>query len=285
MFDLRALRYFVAAYETGSITAAARRCSISQPSITAAIQNLEAELGARLFERTRQGLAPTRDAEILHPRASALLAEAAALHREFRVRAPRTLAIFIQPDVGLRRVAPVLRTAYELVPDLVARLVGERSAADIQVTAQGCHEADSDFLPLWTEPYAVLMPATHPLRFRSHIRLADLDGLPLIERPHCALQARFEGGLATAGFRPDIRATAADEEAVLVLVEMGVGLAIAPASHAEGASGVIVRPLAPELATDRTVGLAWRRGSGHEDFCRSLAAAAPAPAYERRQAG
>lgn len=285
MFDLRALRYFVAAYETGSITAAARRCSISQPSITAAIQGLEAELGTRLFDRSRQGLAPTRDAEILHVRAGALLAEASALHREFRVRAPRTLSVFVQPDIGLRRFAPVLRTAYDLVPDLVTRMVGERSAADIQVTAEACREAGSDFIPLWTEPYAVLMPATHPLRFRSHIGLADLDGLPMIERPNCALQARFETGLSDLGVRPDIRATAADEDAVLVLVELGVGLAIAPASHAEGAPGVTVRPLAPEIATDRTVGLAWRKGAGHGDFCQRLAAAvAEAPARDRRQA-
>lgn len=44
-YDLRALGYFVAAYEEKSVTAAARRCFIAQPSISAAIRNLESALG------------------------------------------------------------------------------------------------------------------------------------------------------------------------------------------------------------------------------------------------
>lgn len=59
LFDLRALGYFVAAYEERSVTAASRRCFVAQPSISMAIKGLEDALNTTLFERSRQGLAPT----------------------------------------------------------------------------------------------------------------------------------------------------------------------------------------------------------------------------------
>ncbi|KRA66022.1 hypothetical protein ASD79_01700 [Caulobacter sp. Root655] len=271
MIDLRALRYFVAAFEERSVTAAARRCAISQPSITAALQGLEASLGVRLFARTRQGLAPTRDAEILHGRAVGLLAEAAAIEREFRGRAPRTLSIHVQPDISLRRAAPILRAAYETSPGIVIRLVADPNQADLVVGADGCVEDGMDFLPLWTEPYVVLVPADHPLRFKAEVGPRDLEGQPMIERTQCRLQARFEAHLSTLGVKPDIRATTTDEDAVVTLVELGVGLAIAPASHADGAPGVVVRLLASDVAASRTIGLAWRVDSSHARFAKALA--------------
>lgn len=286
MIDLRALRYFVAAFEEGSVTAAARRCAISQPSITAALQGLEASLGVRLFARSRQGLAPTRDAEILHGRALGLLAEATAIEREFKARAPRTLSIHIQPDISLRRAAPILRAAYETAPDIVTRIVADPSQADLVIAADSRLGDGMEFLPLWHEPYVVLAPAGHPIRFKTVVSPSDLEGQPMIERTQCRLQARLEAELFALGIRPDIRATTADEDAVVTLVELGVGLAIAPASHADGVAGVVTRPLAPEFAASRTIGLAWRQGGAHGSFARTLAGAmtppAAAPAARRK---
>jgi hypothetical protein len=52
--DIRELRYFNAVFRERNLTAAARRCFISQPSISAAIANLEAELGTTLFIRHKK---------------------------------------------------------------------------------------------------------------------------------------------------------------------------------------------------------------------------------------
>ena len=57
--DLRSLRYFVASFEEGSISGAARRCNVAQPSVSHAVQKLEAVLGAQLFQRSVTGLTPT----------------------------------------------------------------------------------------------------------------------------------------------------------------------------------------------------------------------------------
>ena len=66
--DIRELRYFAAVFRERNLTAAARRCFISQPSISAAITNLEAELGTALFIRHKKGVAPTEAAEQFHAR-------------------------------------------------------------------------------------------------------------------------------------------------------------------------------------------------------------------------
>jgi LysR family transcriptional regulator, regulator of abg operon len=72
MIDPRALRTFHQVCQTGSISGAARSLNISQPSVSAAIAQLEARLGGRLFERTRAGIVLTAEGEALAARARML---------------------------------------------------------------------------------------------------------------------------------------------------------------------------------------------------------------------
>jgi len=58
---LRQLRYFVAAAETGQFSMAATRTHVSQSAITNAVLQLEASLGARLFERQPTGVRLTAE--------------------------------------------------------------------------------------------------------------------------------------------------------------------------------------------------------------------------------
>src|SRR5262245_53694625 len=82
--ELRELGYFIAVFEENGVSAAARRCFISQPSVSAAIASLEAELGTRLFVRHRRGTTPTPAAAQLYPVARRLVDEASALRSAFR---------------------------------------------------------------------------------------------------------------------------------------------------------------------------------------------------------
>src|SRR3546814_13052015 len=76
-FSLKHLAYFVAAVEEGSVTSAARRLNISQPSVSAAIAQLEARFGLTLFVRHHaQGLSPTPVGRRLLVEARRLLAHA-----------------------------------------------------------------------------------------------------------------------------------------------------------------------------------------------------------------
>ena len=97
--ELRELRYFLAVYETGSVTAAARRCFISQPSISAALAALERELETTLFVRHRKGVAATAAAEALYVRARRLVDDALSLKALFAApRHDRTRAFIRQVE-------------------------------------------------------------------------------------------------------------------------------------------------------------------------------------------
>ena len=73
--ELHQLRYFVALAEAGSMTLAARRCRVSQPSLSQAIRKLEYGLGVVLVDRLGSGVALTEAGRALLPRAQRVLAE------------------------------------------------------------------------------------------------------------------------------------------------------------------------------------------------------------------
>lgn len=72
MIDPRALRTFLAICREGTISGAARRLNISQPSVSVAIAQLEHSLGAKLFVRSRTGIELTHEGVALQQRAEAM---------------------------------------------------------------------------------------------------------------------------------------------------------------------------------------------------------------------
>jgi DNA-binding transcriptional LysR family regulator len=74
---LHQLRCFVASYEHGSLTAAARALGYSQPSVSEQVRLLEQGMGVRLFRRVGRGLVPTEAAHALRPHADQALAAVA----------------------------------------------------------------------------------------------------------------------------------------------------------------------------------------------------------------
>ncbi|MFB3090003.1 MAG: LysR family transcriptional regulator, partial [Gammaproteobacteria bacterium] len=79
--DWRALQDVVTVAETGSLSAAARRLNISQPTVGRRIEQLEQALGAVLFNRTAQGLSLTKVGESILNHAKQMEEEALAIER------------------------------------------------------------------------------------------------------------------------------------------------------------------------------------------------------------
>lgn len=107
------LRHFVAVAESGTFTTAAKRVHLSQPALTASIQRLEADLGARLFSRGRRGAELTAAGDALLPHARAALAAVADGRRavaeveglkagRVRVGAGATYCTYVLPRLLLR---------------------------------------------------------------------------------------------------------------------------------------------------------------------------------------
>ena len=250
--DIRELRYFAAVYRARNLTAAARACFVSQPSISTAITNLEAELGTTLFIRHKKGVAPTASAEQFHALARRIIDEADAARSLFRKPATRTTV-----TLGLMRTLDVPRTIALLKPltarsDIALRLVGSDEGADARIISKSMLRADEHFVALWSERYVAALPPSHPLTLKDRLRTADLAGAAMIDRCHCE-QSEFFGRAAQ---RRQSAAIAQSEDWAMALVAAGVGIAIVPEGVAKGNPDVAVREI--EVKVRREVGLAYR---------------------------
>jgi len=255
--EMRELRYFIAAFEERSVTAAARRSFVSQPSVSAAIASLEAELDAVLFVRHGKGVSPTAAGERLYPIARRIADETRAAH-----------ALFHQPararrlTLGLMRTLDIARTLEVLSPltrdpDLHLRLVGADQACDARVVSRVMLAAAEEFVPLWTERFVVALPPRHPLAGKERLRGMDLVGERLVDRCYCEYADLF----AKASPRFDVVAIAPSEEWAVALVAAGVGIAILPEGAVRPTDDVVVRMIADADVT-REVGLAYGARGG-----------------------
>jgi DNA-binding transcriptional LysR family regulator len=99
--NLQQVRYFVALCETRSFVLAARRCNVTQPSLTHSIKTLEEELGGRLFNRR-----PTHPTELGEALRSHLESIVRALDETYRIAAALRDDSAPGPNVSRRPCAP-----------------------------------------------------------------------------------------------------------------------------------------------------------------------------------
>ena len=256
MFDLRMLGYFIAAYEERSITGAARRCYIAQPSITSAILKLEGILEVQLFKRTKKGLITTSEGDRLYQRAKNFMAESEAIVKEFRSSPHKEIRLHVQEDLILKQAAPIIKLLYNQIPGLILKLTPANEKCEIKLISDHCRKKNDFFTSLWEEAYIVIIPANHPLRFKMKLELKDLHNCAFIDRPKCLMAKTFLDLLRKNKVMPDIRAESESEEALVRLVQLGIGIAIVPESHANNLEGVVIRPMKEITGVKRKMGLA-----------------------------
>ncbi|MDT7525995.1 MULTISPECIES: LysR family transcriptional regulator [Idiomarinaceae] len=258
--DLRQLNYFVAVYENGSISAAARVCNVAQPSLSKALQQLEDELGVALFARQSRGVTPTEDGERLYGHAGRMLSQMQSLRASFRQSVKRVqFRLGLIRALGVERMSQLLREFSAGVEGLELHLVEPEDEGDARIITPKMLKAGEQFLPIWTDNFLVALPAGHPLGLKSSLDLADFDQLALIKRTPCDAWSQLYPELIRNGIQPDIRADIHTIEYALGLVSAGVGVALVPDFEAlRERQDVILRPL-QGLTLQRTIGLAYPR--------------------------
>ena len=142
-YTFRQLEYFIAAGETGSITLASERISISQPSISTAIAHLERELGVQLFIRHHaQGLSLTSAGRSLLREAKRIIEQADALHAvaseavgqirgQLAVGCLVTLAPMVMPELSLSFTSAFPATRIRQIENNQERLLEGLQRAEI----------------------------------------------------------------------------------------------------------------------------------------------------------
>ncbi|MCE8035623.1 LysR family transcriptional regulator [Billgrantia tianxiuensis] len=256
--DVRSLRYFIAAYEGGSISAAARRCHVAQPSISTALVQLEERLGTPLFERHRRGITPTEEGHRLYPLARQVSEDLDAISRLFRTPAPPTpVRLGLMRSLGANRMTALLKEYIGQGDNLALTLVNPEERCDARIIGEQDLSPGEAFQPIWHDSYLLALPSGHPLGLKGTVSLVDLDGLPFIWRHPCAAMQELATALSDAGVRCQVRARLRTIEYTLGLVAAGVGASLVPAwpeilAHPDVQS----RPLA-ELDIRQTIGVAY----------------------------
>jgi DNA-binding transcriptional LysR family regulator len=124
-FRLRHIELIAALYECRSILKASRRLNLTQPTLTKALQDVEATLDLPLFERTNRGLEPTPYGEIFARHAKIVLAQLRHAAEELE-----NLRVGYSGKVT---VGTLLAASASILPDAIARLKMQRPAVTISV--------------------------------------------------------------------------------------------------------------------------------------------------------
>jgi len=278
---LTELRYIVALARHRHFGRAAEACFVSQPTLSVAVKKLEDELGVALFERRKNEVQVTATGERIIAQAQRVLEEADAIvdlahaHQDQLAAPLRLGAIY---TIGPYLLPPLIAMLHEQAPHMplvvqenfTARLAEQLRQGELDAVLLSLPFADPGIvtLPLYDEPFVVLLPASHPWTAREAIAAEALGGETLLllgaghcfreqvmsACPGCRAEATARGGLQQA-------VEGSSLETIRHMVASGMGITVLPctAAGAERYSQrlvVIRRFQAP--APSRRVALAWR---------------------------
>jgi len=293
---LRQLHYLVALADTRHFRRAAEVCGISQPSLTAQLQNLESVLGVQLVERSRSGVAVTPVGREVVARARRVLDDVQGI-ADFSAAAQHglvgTIRLGAKPTLGPYLLPHVVSKLHKDHPDLNL-YIRESAPRDLEYELmRGVHDVVLAQLPvsgsevvvqrLFREPLSLALAADHPLAVHGEIDptlLKDQAILSLTPAYHLNDQIHALAQEFGAAILRDYEGTSLD--ALRLMVGMGMGVTFLPElyvrSELSSKSEVVVRRLKGRQVT-RSIGLVWRKSAGraaayHEiaDVIRTVAA-------------
>ncbi len=285
---LKQLRYLVALEDAKHFRYAAEACNISQPSLSAQIQNLEDVLGVRLVERDRSGVALSPVGREVSARARRVVDElqgiidftAGAQHGlvgTIRLGAKATLGPYLLPHVvaKLHKDHPELNLYLREAPpqDLVHEL--HKGLHDVILAQMPVTGGELVTCRLFREPLYLTMAVDHPLAENDKVTTADLEGLQVLSlSPNYHLHDQISALCRDYGAvrLRDYEGTSLD--ALRTMVGMGMGVTFLPAlyvhSEISERSEVVVKKLHDRTVT-RSVGLVWRKSAGRAPAYHQLA--------------
>jgi LysR family hydrogen peroxide-inducible transcriptional activator len=241
------LEYLVAVDRYGSFSKAARRCFVTQPTLSMQIQKLEAELGVSLFDRGRKPVQATPIGKAVIDRAYRALREIKGITemvREQRESASGDLRLGIIPTLGpylLPRFIPDLLASHAhlrvTIQELLTADIADglrRDQLDVGIAATPLGEKGIRESVLFYEPFYGYIPAGHRLAGKTHLSTGDLapDEMILLDSGHCLHGQVFQlcaGSLACGDEGPArLKFVGGSLEGLMRIVESGHGVTLLP---------------------------------------------------------
>lgn len=254
----RILEFVVAVAEELHFTRAADKLHVSQPSLSRQIRDLESNLGAQLFERTKQFVRVTpagnsfvREAKeaLLHIERAINLAKAASQ--------PESFSLGYSPYVSRSLVNAVRNLFSEKFGRVHLALTPLHGEEQVDLIRKGELDGGLTLLPvvddaiavqsLGFEPLMVAVPEKHRLGKAKALRLRDLKGMPMIAviRKLCPqLHSRIHDAFAREGFQPVISDEVMAPADAIAMIATREGFTFAHQCDVEfRCPGVVFRPI------------------------------------------
>ena len=272
-----------------NLTETAKALFTSQPGVSKAILELEAELGVDIFarhgKRLRRVTEPGR--QVLKS-IETIMREVGNLKRigeEFSQQDAGTLSIatthsqaryFLPEPIGQfrKRFPKVSISLHQGSPDQVGRMVAEEVAEVGLATESLARFEDLVTLPCYEWQHAVVMPAGHPLTQVERISLEDLALYPLVSyHPSFSGRTRVDQAFAARHLKPEIVLEAIDADVIKTYVKLGLGIGIVAeiAARGEPPGGELVWRSVGHLFGQNVTRIAFKRGAYLRNFVYSFA--------------
>ncbi|HZO79532.1 MAG TPA: LysR family transcriptional regulator [Solirubrobacteraceae bacterium] len=230
---------FLTVVKRGSVTAAAEELVVTQPSVSAAVNALQRELGVVLMERSGRSLRPTAAGEAYVPYVTdvlGLLEQGARAAREATDAAQRTLRVGAVTTAGEFLVAPLLRTFRDAHPELEITLhVGNRKNVfalllahelDLAITGRPPEELALRARAFAPNQFVLITGPSDPLAKLHSVRVEELGERPwLLREPGSGTRTMCEEYLAAHALTPRIL-TLGSNGAIKQASAVGLGVAL-----------------------------------------------------------
>lgn len=242
--EMHQVRYFLAVARILNFTRAADECNVTQPSLTRAIKQLEAELGGDLFRRERPAAQLTELGQRMHPLLKQCYEAATGarqLASSFKSGEVGALRIALTHSIGLSLLIPHLDQIKRQFNRLEFRFlrgnnreVGEflkNGEVELGIAAEIGEDWDRlDTWPLFTEDFQLVVNSRHPFADRSDITFEDLQKQQLLTRKYCEHEESLSASFRNHGIDVDHSHGISSERDLIELLEADIGVAVIPRS-------------------------------------------------------
>ena len=241
--EIHQLRYFLAIAEGGSFTAAAKRCNVTQPSMSQQIRRLEGQLGLKLFDRLPKGAVLTEGGRWLLPRARRILSEvddmAVSLADDLDIGKGHlvvgcipTMAPYLLPAMVPRFLRSYPECELTLVEDLTDRLVAMLidHSIDMAILSTPIDNEAITLSVLARERLLIVAHRDHDLGADTEsLTPADIDGQPavVLDELHC-LGEQLETFCSSRSLSRRIVCRTTQLATILQLVGLDLGISFIP---------------------------------------------------------
>lgn len=271
---VKQLRAFCFAAQSGSISKAAERLFLSQPSVSLQIQALERELGITLFERRGPRIRLTPDGQTLYELALPLVDGIDSLPEQFQTRhegmqsgrldiaAGESSTLYILPDLLKQFMAQYPGIRVKLHHVSAKDMLGALRSDEVDFGVGSMLDLPDDLMyrAVYSYGLSLIMPKGHPLAEKGKITLEDIASEDLIMPPRHLTTWRLVSLVFQQHSIPyKVRLEVGGWEIIKRYVEMGFGISIASNVCLNGREDLEVRAI-PDVFPKRTYGVMIRRG-------------------------